>query len=87
MTDFQAITAFQNGHVYVLYHCPECGVQTVAAPYSGDLTDLAGLHAAVAEALQIAYSRHDGRHTHCRFRPTPEDVHPNPPLYPSPVQQ
>lgn len=91
MTNDQVIESLQNRHVYVLYHCPECGVQTAAAPYKGnndgDLIDLTGLHAAVAEALRMAYARHDARHTRCRFRPAPEDVRPNVPLYPSPVQQ
>lgn len=87
MTDDQVQGSVQNRHVYVLYRCPECSVQTAAAPYNGDLTDLAGLYAAVEEALQLAYARHDVRHTRCRFRPAPEDVHPNPPIYPSPVQQ
>lgn len=81
MTDAKALAAVQNGHVYVLYHCPECGVQTAAAPYRGNL------QAAVEEALRISYIHHDARHTRCRFRPDPEAVHPNPPLYPSPVQQ
>lgn len=87
MTDDEVRAAVQGAYVYIGYRCPTCGASTAAVPYFGTKTDLVAIRAAIAEALELAYSRHDQRHRHCRFRPNLADVFASPPIYPAPVQQ